>query len=180
MATYLAFLRAINLGARRKYPMAELRAALSTAGFGDVETHIQTGNVRLTTRMRSRARLEEALERVFLADRGFEVPTMVLTPGELATVAADAAELAASGPEGGGHYVCLLKHDPDPDGVAALEALRYDEHRAVVRGRAVHLLVGATYLGSGLDAARVERLLGPATARNERVIRALAQKWAVG
>lgn len=180
MATYLAFLRAINLGARRKYPMTELRACLGAAGFGEVETHIQTGNVRLTTAMRSRARIEDALERAMLADRGFEVPSIVLTPAELAAVARDVSELAASRPEPGGHYVCLLKQEPDPEAVTALEALRYGGSRAVVRGRAVHLLVAGGYLGGGWDASRVERLLGPATARNDRVITTLAQKWGDG
>ena len=55
MPTFIAFLRAVNVG-KRKYPMAELRDALTAAGFEEVETHIQTGNVLFRTSLRSRPR----------------------------------------------------------------------------------------------------------------------------
>ena len=48
---------------KRKYPMAELRDALSAAGFEEVETHIQTGNVRFRTALRSREKVRQALEK---------------------------------------------------------------------------------------------------------------------
>ena len=86
MADYVAFLRAINLGKNRKFPMAELRTCLEAAGFDEVETYIQTGNVRLRSSLRSPVRLAERLEEIFEADRGFAVPTVVMTANELRTV----------------------------------------------------------------------------------------------
>src|ERR1700755_590914 len=94
MATYVAFLRAINLGANRKFPKDAIVAAVEGAGFTDVATYINTGNVRFDTTMRSRAKIEAALEEAFLADRGFEVPTIVFTQAELCEVAADAERFA--------------------------------------------------------------------------------------
>ncbi len=96
MPTTLAFLRAINLGARRKFPKEEIVAATEAAGFTDVATHINTGNVRFATRMRSRERIEAALEAAYLERTGFEVPTVVLTPAELHRVVEDAARLQAA------------------------------------------------------------------------------------
>src|SRR3982751_2903273 len=93
MPTHIGFLRAVNIG-KRQYRTADLKAALEGAGYADVDTHIQTGNVRITTPLRSCAKGEEALERLFLADRGFEVVTMVFTPQQLTQMAADADELA--------------------------------------------------------------------------------------
>ena len=86
MTTYVAFLRAINLGATRKFPKDAIVAATEAAGFDDVATRINTGNVRLGTAMRSRARIESALEQAYLADRGFEVPTIVYSQAELREV----------------------------------------------------------------------------------------------
>ncbi|MGH3307430.1 MAG: DUF1697 domain-containing protein, partial [Nocardioides sp.] len=83
MPTYVAFLRAINLGPTRKFPKDAIKAAAEKAGFTDVETYINTGNLRVTTKMRSRAKVEEALEKAFLDDRGFEVPTIAFTPAEV-------------------------------------------------------------------------------------------------
>src|SRR4051794_20858140 len=45
MPTYVAFLRAINLGATRKFPKDAIRAATEAAGGSGVETYINTGNV---------------------------------------------------------------------------------------------------------------------------------------
>ncbi|WP_457207426.1 DUF1697 domain-containing protein, partial [Nocardioides sp. P5_C9_2] len=95
MPTYVAFLRAINLGATRKFPKDAIRAAVESTGARDVETYINTGNVRLTSGRRSTTRVAADLEEAFAADRGFAVPTVVLTPAELVVIAADAEELAA-------------------------------------------------------------------------------------
>ena len=52
MPTYIALLRAVNVGGRI-YKMADLREHLTESGLEDVETHIQTGNVRFRSSMRS-------------------------------------------------------------------------------------------------------------------------------
>ena len=96
-ATYIAFLRAINLGAKRKFPKDAIKAAVE-GPVHRVETYINTGNVRLTTPLRSRARVEAALEKAFLEDRGFEVPTIVFTPKELVAIAEAADDLAGENP----------------------------------------------------------------------------------
>ena len=92
LPTFIAFLRAVNVG-KREYPMAELREALTAAGFEEVETHIQTGNVLVRTSMRSRAKVVAALEKAMLEDRGFEVPVVLMTPAELTEVYDEAARL---------------------------------------------------------------------------------------
>ncbi|HEU5350070.1 MAG TPA: DUF1697 domain-containing protein [Terracidiphilus sp.] len=44
MPTYVALLRAVNVGGTGKLPMADLRALLAGLGFQNVETYIQSGN----------------------------------------------------------------------------------------------------------------------------------------
>ena len=175
MATYVAFLRAINLGAKRKFSPAQVRAAVESAGFEDVETHINTGNVRFSTTLRSRAKIEQALEDAFEADRGFEVPTIVYTTKELAQVARDAEEIGKG--HAGRHYVSLLKDAPTAAAVKALDAKRAEGETCVVRHRAAHLLLGENYHTAKLTNAVVETHLGVATNRNVNVIRTLGEKW---
>ena len=175
MPTYVAFLRAINLGATRRFPQADIVAAAQAAGGTDVATYINTGNVRLTTPLRSRTKVEEALERAFEADRGFAVPTIAVTPAELRAIGDDVEELGAG--HDGRHYVSLLKQEPTVAGRRALEAAGSDGERAVVRGRAVHLLLGPAYHTATLTNAAVEKHLGVATNRNATVVRALAERW---
>ncbi|MGB3625180.1 MAG: DUF1697 domain-containing protein [Henriciella sp.] len=45
MYTWIIFLRGVNVGGHNKLPMKELRVALEGAGFADVQTHIQSGNI---------------------------------------------------------------------------------------------------------------------------------------
>jgi uncharacterized protein (DUF1697 family) len=176
MPRHIAFLRAVNVG-KRKYPMAELRALLEAAGYEDVETHIQTGNVLLTAPTRSRAKVEAELETLFEKDRGFEVRTIVLSPTELVQVATDADEIAAEHPAGHGHYVSLLKDAPTAEGIAKLEGHGHPDETVVVRGRAVHLLYAKPYHEAKVSNVQVEKVLGCATNRNAKVMRALAEKW---
>ena len=175
MATYLGFLRAINLGANRKFPKDAIVAATEAAGFTNVATHINTGNVRFDTAMRSRTRIEAALEAAYADSQGFEVPTIVFTRTELCDIAAD-AERYAEGHEGR-QYVSLLKDAPSSADSAKLEARASDRARVHVNGRAVHLLLNDQYHQAALSNADVEKLLGVATNRNLTVVRALVQKW---
>jgi uncharacterized protein (DUF1697 family) len=175
MATFVGFLRAINLGANRKFAKGDIVAATEAAGFSDVATHINTGNVRFATSLRSRAKIETALEAAYLERAGFEVPTIVLTQQEICAIVDDAEEVAAG--HGGTHYVSLLKDEPTAATAKEIEKLGDGRDFARVRGRAVHLLVMDPYHQARLSNADVEKALGVATNRNLRVIRALAEKW---
>ncbi|MDQ7876725.1 DUF1697 domain-containing protein [Microbacterium sp. QXD-8] len=177
MPTYVAFLRAINLGANRKFAKDDIRRVVESIGFTDVETHINTGNVRFTTPMRSRAKIEKALEDAFAADRGFDVPTMVFTTAEVADIAGEAAALSAERPGLERHYVYLLKEELPPGVVARVEELATDAGGMVVRGRVAHALLGPGYQAGTVDPLGAAKLLGVATNRNVNVITAIAAKW---
>ena len=174
MPTYIAFLRAINIG-KRQFAKAAIVKACEAAGCRDVETYINTGNVRVTTPLRSRVKVETALEKAFAAEAGFEVPTIVVTPQELSAIAAQAEEVGKS--HDGRHYVSLLKDAPSATAVQKLDGAARDGERVVVDGRGVHLLLGDNYHAAKLDNAVVEKHLGVATNRNLNVIRTLAEKW---
>ena len=176
MPTYVAFLRAINLGPTRKFPKADIVAATEAAGCSDVETYINTGNVRLTSALRSRAKVEAALEQAYEAQAGFAVPTLVFTPAELARIAADAEELTR--PDLERHYLYLLEDEPQKERVDALLAKEGAADQVVVRGRAAHLLIGEGYQLGTVDPWGVEKALGVvATNRNFNVVTTLAKKW---
>lgn len=173
MATYIAFLRAINLGATRKFSKDAIVRATAAAGFTDVATHINTGNVRFTTSLRSRAKIEDALERAYLAEAGFDVPTIAFTTAELTAIAAHAAALGPSER----HYISLLKTEPSPEVARELEEASPDGVLVRVDGRAMHLLYSGDFAPISRLTTRAAKLLGVATDRNLTVIRALVEKW---
>jgi uncharacterized protein (DUF1697 family) len=177
VATYIGFLRAINLGPKRKFPKASIIAAVEAAGFTDVATYINTGNVRFDTTLRSRAKIEAALETAFEAEAGFEVPTIVFTQKELREIAEHAERLSQSSGHVGKHYVSLCKDVPTAEAIRKLEETSTTDEVVKVGGRAVHLLLGDNYHEATLTNVAVEKSLGVATNRNLTVIRALAEKW---
>lgn len=171
--TWIAFLRAINLGATRKFPKASIIGAVEAAGGTEVETYINTGNVRFEHPIEDREAMELALEKAFEEASGFAVPTICLTPVELTEVARTAEGLAHAGK----HYISLLKEEPAADAVEALLARATDAERLHVSGRGVHLLLGEDYHTAKLSNATVEKVLGVATNRNVTVIAELARRW---
>lgn len=177
MPDYVAFLRAINLGAQRKFPKTDIVAATEAAGGRDVATYINTGNVRLTTSMRSPHRVRSALEAAYLADRGFEVPTFVFTPSELRGLTDRGCELRAENAPGARNYVALFHAPPDAAAVAALEAVDAPGERVVVEGRAAYTLIDGDIHGSRLLNAREYASLGMATFRTITVLRAVTDRW---
>lgn len=177
MPGYVAFLRAINLGRTRQLPMAELRACLTQAGFEDVETYIQTGNVRLRSTMRSSDRVAARVEEVLEADRRFAVPTVVLTPAELRQVYDDACSIEPPLTGDVRRYVTFLKQPAPPEAAEEIAGLRADGEAARVIGRAAHVWVRDGYRNARLNNALIERRLGAATTRDLKVVTTLAERW---
>jgi uncharacterized protein (DUF1697 family) len=76
--TYIAFLRAINVGGRT-VKMEKLRAHFAELGFDNVRTFIQSGNVFFDSKATDREALTLKIERHLKESLGFEVPTMLRT-----------------------------------------------------------------------------------------------------
>ena len=140
-----------------------------------MQRYINTGNVRFDTTLRSRAKIEAALEKAFVAEAGFEVPTIVFTQKELARDRRRGGNVRARRE----HYVSLLKDAPTAARVKKLEEAGTADEVAKVGGRAVHLMLADNYHEAKLTNAAVEKPLGVATNRNLTVISALAEKWAI-
>ncbi|MFC3550433.1 DUF1697 domain-containing protein [Lysobacter cavernae] len=88
MTTYIALLRAVNVGGTGKLPMAELRALCEAAGFAQVRTYIASGNVVLTSTATA-AQVKAALEAQLAGYAGKPVGVLVRSATELAQVLAD-------------------------------------------------------------------------------------------
>lgn len=179
MPTFIALLRAVNVGGR-VYKMADLRAHLEESGLTDVQTHIQTGNVRFTTAMRSPAKIEAHVERTLEDNAGFAVPAILLTPAEL-TAALDDAQRIEPPPfaaEGQRRYVTFFKAAEVPDAAVVEEIEAWDApgESARVVGRAVHLWLGHPTHEAKFHGA-FKKALAPGTARDLRVVTTMVEKW---
>jgi uncharacterized protein (DUF1697 family) len=89
MARYVALLRGVNIGPRNRVAMPALREALEEAGFEDVKTYVQSGNVVLSAPRRSPAKIGREIEAAIEAEFGFDVAVVMRTRDELAALVED-------------------------------------------------------------------------------------------
>ena len=178
MATYVAFLRAINVGGRFA-KMADLRTGLSDKGFGDVESYIQSGNLRFMSTLRSAAAVELSLETALEELCGFTVSAIVRTPAHLGELTSYGMGLESPLVGEGRRYVTFLKEDPDDAFAATLNDWGVPGERAHVNGREVFWWLAHPSHEAKLSNARIERGGVVATTRDWKVVSALGEMWAV-
>jgi uncharacterized protein (DUF1697 family) len=82
---HVVLLRGINLAAKRRVAMADLRAWLTDLGYTDVRTLLQSGNVVLSTSKRP-ATVRKEVEAALLEGAGFTVDCVLRTAPELRAV----------------------------------------------------------------------------------------------
>ena len=88
MGSFVALLRAVNVGDTGKLPMSDLKGICEELGFTGVRTYIASGNVVFTSR-KSEAAIKAALEKRLEAYAGKPVGVMVRSAAEMAQVLAD-------------------------------------------------------------------------------------------
>jgi uncharacterized protein (DUF1697 family) len=88
MGSFVALLRAVNVGGTGKLPMSELKEICEKLGFESVRTYIASGNVVFTSR-KSEAAVKTALEKRLETYAGKPVGVLVRSAAEMAQVLAD-------------------------------------------------------------------------------------------
>lgn len=176
MPSYVAFLRAVNVGGRF-VKMAELRSALERAGFTGVETHIQSGNVLVRSGRRSTGAVASEMAGVLGGFAGFDVPCIVRTPAQLraAVAAIDAVPPLL---DGGKRYVALADGTVPAAAAEQLDAWDTPGERCRVLGSEILAELTDGFQKTTLTNARIERITGRTTTwRGVEVVRALDEKW---
>jgi uncharacterized protein (DUF1697 family) len=85
MTTFIALLRAVNVGGTGKLPMSELKALCKASGFLEIRTYIASGNVIFESDMSEKA-VKSALECRLAKYAGSPVGVIVRTAAEMAAV----------------------------------------------------------------------------------------------
>ena len=165
---WVALLRAINLGARNKVPMAALREVLEDLGCQSVRTYIQSGNVVFEHDGPDRARLEAAVA------EAFGVQSVIVL--RKAKQIRDLVSAHPFGRDTSKSHVAFLSEKPDRSALRSLSQLEIGPDRFEVVGADVALHYPNGFSGAKLTAARLEKHLGvPATVRNWRTVVRLAE-----
>ena len=129
-------LRGINLGPRNRIAMPALRKELVDAGFDDVATYVQSGNIVLSSDVPPQ-QLVRACEQLISDAFGLRIAAVARTRDELAEVVQrnPLAEIAVNPKR---YQVSFLSDKLDPDALRACEALAAPQERLVAIGRELY------------------------------------------
>jgi uncharacterized protein (DUF1697 family) len=123
MASSVALLRGINVGDKSRIDMADLAACFRDAGYRDVRTYIQSGNVLFTARPATGPKLEAAIEQML--EERFGIPILVVVRSRKQLAATIEAAPANHGSAKLRSDVYFLKHPRRAEATfAALPELR--------------------------------------------------------
>jgi uncharacterized protein (DUF1697 family) len=173
MTRYIALLRGINVGSHRRVGMSDLRALMSSLGYSDVQTLLQSGNAVFAAKD-STEQVTRDLERRIEVDLGVRTEVVVRTGDELADVVErDPLGTVALDPKR--YQVNFLSAAPGPEMTRELAALDFAPERFVLSGREIY-----AWHPDGMHRSALAKLLsGPrlgviATARNWNTVTKLA------
>ena len=173
MTALVVLLRGVNVGGKNKLAMADLRGWLSDAGFAQVQTYIQSGNIVLSAGAAA-ATVAGAVHDLIVDKAGLDVPVVVRTGEQVAAVVAANPFLARGEEAGACHVAFGTAPAVEPDRKANLP----DE--AIAVGSDLFLFLPDGTARSKLAAA-VARATDPAyTVRNWRTVTKLADLAAGG
>jgi uncharacterized protein (DUF1697 family) len=183
MPTYIALLRAVNVGGTGKLPMADFRKLLSQLGFRNVETYIQSGNAVFDA-PGSPASVTKSVSTALATFMGKPVPVLVRGRDDLSGVIAANPFAAEAEADGARVHVVFLSARPAKPASAGLDRIvaqypaRRDRYYLAGDTLYLHLPDGAA--DSKFTAVALDRILGvTATARNWNTVlklHAMAQR----
>jgi uncharacterized protein (DUF1697 family) len=165
VAQHILLLRGINLARRNRIAMPELREALADAGFGDVRTHLQSGNVVVSSTAKADDVARKA-QRLIAKEFGLEIAVLVRTRAQFAKVVeCNPLQKVAKNPKR--YQVSFLDRKPTREVMRRVEEAAAPAERVVAVGREIYAWhpegVGRSRLWTLLAG---QRLGVTATARN--------------
>jgi len=165
MGSFIALLRAVNVGGTGKLPMGDLKTICEELGFGAVRTYIASGNVVFTSR-KSEAAVKSALEKRLATYAGKPVGVLVRSAAEMAQVAADNPFPKAAPNR---TMAVFLDRAPPADTLASVRGQKDEQLKLGRREIYVHYGEGMAKSKLVIPAARL------GTARNMNTVATLAK-----
>ena len=161
MKTYVALLRAVNVGGTGMLAMADFRAVMTKLGYGNVKTYIQSGNAVFDA-TKSAAGVAKELAAALEKHTGATVGVMIRTHEELERLIAGNPFAKEAAADGSKVHVAFLAGQALPTAQAALDAIvakypaRSDRYHLAGDAIYFHFPDGAAetkFTGKGLDQA---------------------------
>ena len=175
MATFVALVRAVNVGGRNQLAMAELRALFESFGYANVASYIQSGNIIFDTSSSKSAALASVVEESLTEALGQPIDVVIRSARELRSVL-ESNPFVGRVPDPKKLHVVFLNHEPDRSRLDTVDAARFVPDEFAVGAREVYL-----HCPDGLGRSKLPPAIGTklapltATVRNWNTVTKLAE-----
>ncbi|MRS03119.1 DUF1697 domain-containing protein [bacterium] len=167
MSTRIALLRSVNVLGKNMIKMPELARAFEEAGFRDVKTYIQSGNIIFGTSEESAEALSSKIRALIDKKFGLTIETVVITPRELADIVAQNPFAKKTGIDLTRQHVTFLDRDIDPAKAEKLLSYHYPPDEIITGNRVVYVYCPDGYGRTKYHNNFIEKKLSAnATSRN--------------
>jgi len=175
MKKFIALLRGINVSGQKKIKMTVLKSLFELAGFQDVTTYIQSGNVIFSSNEESGERLAKKISTEIKRKFGFEVQVIILTPKEIEYTLKNNPFIKRK-KESERLYVTFLSGIPPKENIQKLNSLNYSPEEYKIDGKLIYL-----FLPNGAGKAKLNnnlfenKLKVDGTTRNWKTVKTLSE-----
>ena len=178
MIKHLALLRGINVSGHNMIKMDALKTTLEAAGFTNVETYIQSGNVFVETEDESSFgvgfKIKQEIFRVF----GHDVPTIVVGKIDLELCLKNNPFLKAKDVDTKKLYVAFISKELSSSAINELKISQFKPDEAVIDGNKIFIKYDVGAGKTRLDQKYIEKKLNvTATIRNWNTVTKLLEMY---
>ncbi|UUC45410.1 DUF1697 domain-containing protein [Flavobacterium cerinum] len=121
MHTHLVLLRGINVSGQKIIKMEDLRNLLTEAGFENVQTYIQSGNIFVDTPEANPEKIEQQITALLLEKYNFQVPVVAVSEESLLQIFHNNPYLNEFAMPVKQLYVAFLATEPLPENESKLD-----------------------------------------------------------
>lgn len=173
MKTYTILLRAVTPSGKNKVPMAQLRQVLIEAGFKNVRTYIQSGNVVADSDL-TPPKIENFVHDLIQEYIGPNLTVVVHAAADMQRILHD--NPFQDGYDAARVFFVLFAHLPSSEKVAVLMAQDFGDEKLVIAQDCAYMYIPGAYGKGTLNSAYLEKQLGvSATMRNFNTMRKLSE-----
>lgn len=172
---YVALLRGINVGGNNKVPMERLRKCFEKAGFKNVSTYINSGNVIFETNLKSTESIAAKIERIIVNDFGFPVRVVVRSANNIKKVASAIPKSWQNDSEQKSDVLFLWDNYANKKSLSLIETKAGIDNVSYIDGTILWNVDRKQYGKSGMNKFVGTELYKNMTARNVNTVRKLSE-----
>ncbi|WP_445712689.1 DUF1697 domain-containing protein [Flavobacterium sp.] len=178
MKTHLALLRGINVSGHNMIKMDALKTVLENAGFQNVQTYIQSGNVFVDSEEEHGASVGFKIKQEIFKELGLEVPVVVISKEDLEACFKNNSYLKEKDYDTKKLYVAFISKELSSGALNDLKISQFKPDEAAIDKSRIYIKYAVGAGKTRLDQKYIEKKLNvTATIRNWNTVTTLLEMF---